>query len=203
MTLRRLAREITREDGHELRNLIRPGGTELKQLKEENKPFEYELGTKLLDLRYKEREARAEEGSGHDDEKKGESETTKSIPDSTFELLREQLTVKDEQIKQLNESLRAMQQQQNGTNMLLVRLSERLPMLSEPMSAEVKSEATVEPETVEAEPMQKTKPVSATKGNRKKRTPQENVKAKSTKKQSGGVFSRWLRSAPAKAGATE
>ena len=100
----------------------------------------------------------------------GESETTKSVPDPTFELLREQLTVKDEQIKQLNESLRAMQQQQSGTNMLLVRLSERLPMLSEPMPTEVKSEATVEPETVEAEPMEKTKQVSAKKGNRKKCT---------------------------------
>ena len=64
VTLRRLAREITREDGHELRELIRPSAAELKQLKEERKPFEYELSTKLLSLRYKEREASAEEGSG-------------------------------------------------------------------------------------------------------------------------------------------
>ena len=50
VTLRRLAREITREEGHELRDLIRPGAAELTALKANNKPFEYELRVDLLGI---------------------------------------------------------------------------------------------------------------------------------------------------------
>jgi len=198
VTLRRLAREITREDGHEFREYIRPGATELKQLKEEGKPFEYELSTKLLSLRYKDRHASAEEGSGSGEGEKDQTDASTSIPDPTFELLREQLKVKDEQIRQLNESLRAMQQQQNGTNMLLVRLSERLPLLSEPVPVESKSEATVDSQTVEKEEPAPAKTVAA-----KKKAAQKRRKPKPKKTGSGGVFSRWFRSVPAKAGAAK
>ena len=197
VTLRRLAREITREDRDEFREYIRPGAAELKQLKEEGRPFEYELSTKLLNLRYKERNAKAEEGNSSSGAKKDETNASTSIPDPAFELFREQLKVKDEQIRQLNESLRAMQQQQNGTNMLLVRLSERLPLLSEPVPLESKSEATVESQTVQNEEPAPAKTVAA-----KKKTAQKRTKTKPKKPQSRGVFRRWFRS-PTKAGAAQ
>lgn len=197
VTLRRLAREITREEGDEFREYIRPGAAELKQLKEEGRPFEYELSTKLLNLRYKERSAKAEEGSSSGGEGKHETNASTSIPDSTFELFREQLKVKDEQIRQLNESLRAMQQQQNGTNMLLVRLSERLPLLSEPVPVESKSEATVESQTAQKEKPAPAKTVAA------KKTVQKRTKPKPKKPQSRGVLSRWFRSAAARARAAQ
>ena len=62
----------------------------------------------LLSLRYKEREASAEECSGSDDAKKEEAGTSNGVPDAAFELFREQLKVKDEQIRQRNDFLRAM-----------------------------------------------------------------------------------------------
>ena len=133
ITLRRLAREITRDGGHEFREYIRPIRAELEQFKRENRPFEYELSTKLLGLRYKLRSPDTEEGSATIGDTRADVGTAAmSILESTNDLLREQLHVKDDQIRQLNESLRAMQQQQNATTAVLVRLTERIPLLTEP-----------------------------------------------------------------------
>jgi hypothetical protein len=94
--------------------------------------------------------------------------------------------VKDEQIRQLNESLRAMQQQQNATNMLLVRLSERIPLLVEG-TAKRAAPATESPagEGATAKP----------------ETPKKAAKAEPRKTEKRGVWGRWFRREPAKAGA--
>jgi len=132
VTLRRLAREITRDEHHEYREYVRPPAADLRTLKQENKPFEYELCTKLLGLRYKQVQDESEEGTAKVNDKREDVGTAAmNLLQSTNDLLHGQLQVKDDQIRQLNESLRAMQQQQNATNMLLVRLSERIPLLAE------------------------------------------------------------------------
>lgn len=133
ITLRRLVREITKRSGHEQRDLVRPSAADLATLRQENRPFEYEISTKLLGLRYRERGEKAEEGSGSGGEDGSSSPASAlGLLQSTNDLLRQQLLVKDEQIRQLNESLRAMQQQQNATSMVLTRLSDRLPLLAGP-----------------------------------------------------------------------
>jgi len=198
MTLRRLARDITRDEKHELREYVRPGSLELGELKRDNKPFEYELSTKLVGLRYKQREPRSEEGSGEvGDTRADVGSAAMIILESTNDLLRDQLKVKDEQIRQLNESLRAMQQQQNATNVLLVRLSERIPLLSEGGSAkaEATEERTVDVQTVEAGVGKKKPKASVNKTGKPKTKPK--------KPQSRGVLSRWFRSARADAAATK
>jgi hypothetical protein len=187
VTLRRLAREVTRDEKHELREYVRPGQAELESLRSENKPYEYELSTKLLGLRYQVKSQTPEEGSPVIEDARADigSATTKVL-ESTNELLREQLKVKDDQIRQLNDSLRAMQQQQSATNMILVRLSERIPLLAGPepqgadtLNVDVRERKTSSPE---------------------KQPAKKQPKARPTPVQSGGVFSRWFRRSATPAG---
>lgn len=195
VTLRRLAREITRAEGHEFREYLHPGEAELKQLRLENKPFEYELSTRLLGIRYKERKADSEKGGGAAEEAKTETGAgAMGVLESTNDLLREQLKVKDDQIRQLNDSLRAMQQQQNATSMLMVRLSERIPLLAEGTSvrAEVAEERTVTDAVTSETIAEKKESIRA----RATKMPKANVK----KPESRGVFSRLFRRESAKAG---
>jgi len=187
VTLRRLAREVTRDERHELREYVRPAPPELERLKSENKPYEYELSTKLLGLRYQVKAEAPEQGSPVIEDTRADvgSAATKVL-ESTNELLREQLKVKDDQIRQLNDSLRAMQQQQNATTAVLVRLSERIPLLSgpEPQGAETVHVEVKERKTSAAE----------------KQPTKKQSKARPTPTQSGGVFSRWFKKSPATAG---
>jgi uncharacterized protein YydD (DUF2326 family) len=199
VTLRRLAREISRDDQHEFRAYVRPGAAELKALREENKPFEYELSTKLLGVRYKQRDADAEEGSTTISEAQADvGSAAVGVLESTNELLRDQLKVKDEQIRQLNESLRAMQQQQSATNMLLVRLSERIPLLAEGTPA--KSEVPAQQQPVDAQTVQdQTRKKPAKAPTKKSKQPKQKPKAKQPS-ESRGVLGRWFRKSPANAG---
>jgi hypothetical protein len=155
ITLRRLVRDITKNAAHEQREFVRPSAADLDRFRKENRPFEYEISTKLLALRYAERDQGAGEGTGRvADVQDAVGSAAMGVLESTNELLREQLKVKDEQIRQLNDSLRAMQQQQTATTAVLVRLSERLPLLAERTSAERQSPAVVhsDPEHREAKP---------------------------------------------------
>jgi uncharacterized protein YydD (DUF2326 family) len=202
VTLRRLAREITRDDAHQFRDCVRPGCEQLKALRNENKPFEYELSTRLLGVRYQVRGAETEEGSGTEEERaEKEAATATGILESTNEVLRAQLKVKDDQIRQLNESLRSMQQQQNATNVLLVRLSERIPMLTEGSAA--KAEATegqaVDAEAVVESKKEKSPRQAAKRAGKKKGT----TKKKAKPARSRGVLGRWFRRAPTKAAAAK
>jgi hypothetical protein len=196
VTLRRLAREITRDEHHEFREYVRPGPAEIVKLRQENKPFEYEMSTKLLGLRYKQVNAEAEEGSARiDDTRADVGSAAMSLLESTNDLLRDQLKVKDEQIRQLNESLRAMNHQQNATNMLLVRLSERIPLLAEP--------APLQPQ--QARPVKATTSPAA-KASKVKRAPQSSAKkppSKEANKRNRGVLDRLFRRSPAKAGSVK
>jgi hypothetical protein len=185
-----MAREITREDGHEFREYVHPRAEELQQLREEKRPFEYELSTKLLGIRYAERREATEEGSaGVEDVKAHTGSAAMGVLESTNDLLREELKAKNDQIRQLNDSLRAMQHQQNATNVSLVRLSERIPMLSEgtPVKAEGKTRTgdanVVAEETVEGKKAQK----------------QRARKPKTRRQEGGGVLSKLFWSAVAKA----
>jgi len=180
ITLRRLAREITRDDKHQFGECVRPGVSQLEELKRDNKPFEYELNTKLLGVRYKQRERESEEGSGEvGDARADVGSAAMSVLESTNDLLRDQLKVKDEQIRQLNESLRAMQQQQTATTMVLTRLTERLPLLTEAGEARVRGA------------MVKTK--RAAKPVKKKTMARKKPPAKRPLTRSGGVFGRLFR----------
>jgi len=140
VTLRRLAREIVKDATHEHRTLVRPSVAEYEAVQKRNGQFEYEISTQLLELKYK----RVGQSGGEEDPMIADAQAdvgsaAMKVLEDTNSLLREQLAVKDEQIRQLNESLRAMQQQQNATTMVLARLSERLPLLSAgtPLTAEM------------------------------------------------------------------
>lgn len=173
VTLRRLAREITRDERHESREYVRPGSVELLKLKEEKKPFEYELSTRLLGLRYKKVGEDSGEGSDTVNETRADvGSAAMNLLESTNDLLRDQLRVKDEQIRQLNDSLRSMQQQQNATNVLLVQLSERIPLL----------QGGTPDRTASA-----------------KRSPKISSKPAGRKEQSGGVVARLFRRSRSKA----
>jgi hypothetical protein len=140
VTLRRLAREVVKDAAHEHRALVRPSLVEYEAIRKRGGQFEYEISTQLLDLKYQrfDQTGGGENGIVADAQADVGSAAMKVLED-TNTLLREQLAVKDEQIRQLNDSLRAMQQQQNATTMVLARLSERLPLLSAgtPVTAEM------------------------------------------------------------------
>lgn len=190
VTLRRLAREITREDGHEFRDYVRPGAAEMKELRLEKRPFEYELSTQLLGVRYKEQKAETEEGSGDvEDVKSDTGSGAVDVLESTNDLLREQLKVKDDQIRQLNESLRSFQQQQNATNMLLVRLSERMPMLNEGATIDAEEVKNDSDEKATATPTARAEKTEV----RKSVKVAAKSKATKPKRKSRGVLDRMLR----------
>ena len=139
VTLRRLARDVVKDASHEHRALVRPSAMEYEAILKGSGQFEYEISTQLLELKYK----RVDQSGGGEDQIIADAQAdvgsaAMKVLENTNSLLKEQLAVKDEQIRQLNDSLRAMQQQQNATTMVLARLSERLPLLSAgtPMAAE-------------------------------------------------------------------
>ena len=178
ITLRRLVREVVKDPKHEYRSFVRPSAADFAAFQKSNKSFEYEISTQLLDLRYGQIDAaKTADDALVADAQADIGSAAMSVLRSTNDLLRDQLHVKDDQIRQLHESLRAMQQQQNATNVLLVRLSERIPLLSEP--------SPVRADVAEAKTDDGPEAGSKSEG--------KATKKKAETKRGGGVFGRWFR----------
>ena len=117
ITLRRLVREIVKDPNHKHRPLVRPTPEEFSELKENNRPFEYEISTELLDLKYTQRVDVLEGDPAIDDRRADAGGAALNIIDGN-EFLLDQLTEKDKQIAKLQNAVEHLAESQRLQNMI-------------------------------------------------------------------------------------
>ena len=120
ITIRRLIRSIVKNEESPAREFIHPKPTEVQKLKQQQKPFTYTVDQVLLDKVYGEVAKVAEA------KKKVEAKKETFDQSDYFALLKEQLSVKDEQIKALNSSLDEMTVRSRETNILMKGMQEKI-----------------------------------------------------------------------------
>lgn len=123
ITIRRLIRSIVKNEESPDREFIYPKPAEVQKLKQQQKPFTYSVDQILLDKVYGE-VAKVEEAKKKIEAKKEEFDQSEY-----FALLKEQLAVKDEQIRSLNSSLDEMTVRSRETNILMKGMQEKLLQL--------------------------------------------------------------------------
>lgn len=133
ITIRRLIRSIVKDESSDDRAFIHPKPAEVQKLKKKQKPFTYSVDQVLLDKIYGEvekvKEAKAQNAAA--------SSNTSVVPESEyFDLLKQQLAVKDEQIKSLHQSLDEMTVRSRETVGVMKMLQENMTNL--PTSLEKK-----------------------------------------------------------------
>ena len=120
ITIRRLIRSIVKNEESPDREYIYPKPEQVQKLKQQQKPFTYTVDEILLDKVYGEVAKVAEA------KKKVEAKKEEFDQSEYFALLKEQLAVKDEQIKALNSSLDEMTVRSRETNILMKGMQEKL-----------------------------------------------------------------------------
>ncbi|MBI3336721.1 hypothetical protein HYZ98_04120 [Candidatus Peregrinibacteria bacterium] len=127
ITVRRLVRQVVQKKNTPNRRFIRPGIMDAERFQKKKKPYAYSISTDLLKKAY-----------GAALEKVAEVLTDKQSDTEIFEgslahvlrkaneQLEKQLSVKDEQIKALNQTLEDLSERQRETNILMKGLQERL-----------------------------------------------------------------------------
>lgn len=124
ITIRRLVRQVVRRKSSPDRRLIRPGITDAERFQKQKKPFSYSINAELLKKAYGEAmEKVVLTLQGHTSPEEG---SLLSVFRKANEQLERQLSVKDEQIKALNQSLEDLSERQRETNILMKGLQERL-----------------------------------------------------------------------------
>ena len=118
ITIRRLIRSIVKNAEHSDREHIHPSPDKVQKLKKNNKPFTYSVNKLLLDKVYGEvqkvkeaQQAMATAGST-------------ALDGEYFSLLKNQLDVKDEQIRALTQSLDEMNARTREMNVLMKGMQE-------------------------------------------------------------------------------
>ena len=128
ITIRRLVRGIVEKAQSSDRDKIRPNPNEVKKLKEKRKPFSYSVSTDLLNTAYgiceSVEKAQQQEEAAEAAEQSGAAYV--SLLESTNTNLTGQLTVKDEQIKALNQALDDLSERQRETNVLMKGFQEQM-----------------------------------------------------------------------------
>ena len=127
ITVRRLVRQVVAKRKNSDRRLIRPGTGDAERFQKRKKPYVYSISTELLKKAYgaalgkvakvltdKQPDAGGTEGS------------LANVLRKANEQMEKQLSVKDEQIKALNQSLEDLSERQRETNILMKGLQERL-----------------------------------------------------------------------------
>lgn len=139
ITIRRFVRGVLKAEDQKQREQIRPLPGEVEKLKKKSKPFTYSVSADLLEDQY-----------GKDAGKTSAAKKAKinEVADEAFlELLKktnssleEQLRVKDQQIKSLNQSLDDLGERQRETNVLMRGLQQQF-LIGSGKSDLVESEA--------------------------------------------------------------
>ena len=124
ITIRRLVRDIVKKSQHKDRTHIHPKASETAKLKKQKKPFSYAVSLDLLDRTYG--NAMKDAAAKVSGSKKQEAGEYLSLLKGTNEELSNQLKVKDEQIRALNQALDDLSERQRETNILMKGLQERL-----------------------------------------------------------------------------
>lgn len=103
-TIKRMLREIVSDPQHEDRGLIQPSHEELREKKKNGEPYHWKISKKLLDKRYPSNDSA--HGTVHGTEQgRGESGLNGPSHSQFIELLQDQITSKDAQIKTLETQL--------------------------------------------------------------------------------------------------
>lgn len=124
ITIRRFVRGVASRKDHPNRVFVRPTPAEVKKLKKRRTPFAYTVSKELLGKIYGAQKRAAERGSS----------TANVALEETLSLFRQQLSVKDEQIRALTTALDSLSQRQRETNILMKGLQERLLLPAEAAS---------------------------------------------------------------------
>jgi molecular chaperone GrpE (heat shock protein) len=136
ITIRRLIRSIVQNEQSDDRQFIYPRPDEVQKLKKQQKPFTYTVNELLLDKVFGE-VAKVNEAKKKTEEKKAEFDQNEY-----FALLKEQLSVKDEQIRALNQSLDEMTMRTRETNILMKGMQEKIFQLPTAQEAVVDVETS-------------------------------------------------------------
>lgn len=131
ITIRRLVRSIVKDAESPDRHLIMPDVSEAKKLQSKRKPFSYSLSLELLERHFSGTESKASKGAGQNAE-------YLRLLEQTSEGLKDQLKVKDEQIKSLQNSIEGLSERQREMNILMKGLQQQL-MLSSGQPSEKRS----------------------------------------------------------------
>lgn len=127
ITVRRLVRQIVQKERTPNRRLIRPSVTDAAHFHKKKKPYAYSISTELLKKAYgdameKVVDALVGTRKGIEDD----AGILANVLRKANEQLERQLSVKDEQIKALNQTLEDLSERQRETNILMKGLQERL-----------------------------------------------------------------------------
>jgi exonuclease VII large subunit len=125
ITIRRLVRGIIHESTHTDRTHIRPDPSEVKKLKSKKKPFSYAVSADLLERAYKKEQGREVSVSTEQ-----EKVPYVKLLERMNESMQNQLTVKDDQIRALNQTLDELSERQRETNVLMKGLQEQFLLAS-------------------------------------------------------------------------
>ncbi len=132
ITIRRLVRSIVKDAESPDRHLITPDPTEAKKLQSKRKPFSYTLSLELLERHFAGTGAKAAKSPVQN------SEYIRLL-EQTSEGLKDQLKVKDEQIKSLQNSIEGLSERQREMNILMKGLQQQLMLSSGQPATEKKS----------------------------------------------------------------
>lgn len=119
ITIRRLIRQIVKDESHQDRLHIHPTPDQVAKLKRKSKPFTYSVNKVLLEKIYGEvQNVKAA--------KKKAEEAASVDTNEYFDLLKQQLAVKDDQIRALNQSLDELTVRARETNILMKGMQEKV-----------------------------------------------------------------------------
>lgn len=123
ITIRRLVRAIVKDAESPDRHLIMPDAAEAKKLQSKRKPFSYSLSAELLEKHFAGEASKSSRSAAQNTE-------YLRLLEQTSEGLKEQLKVKDEQIKALQNSIDGLSERQREMNILMKGLQQQLMLTS-------------------------------------------------------------------------
>lgn len=148
-TIKRLLREITKQDDHEDRDLIQPSHSDVEERRKAREPYIWKISSDLLEKRYP--KENAEQGT----EAAERTSTTRSVDNEIIAVLRDQLESKDRQIQTLENQLDKkdvqisnQHERMRETNTLMRDLQQRLVIAAPPNATDIVVETTPEKGTV-------------------------------------------------------
>jgi len=126
ITIRRLVRRIVKESQEAERVMVRPSKGEVTKLKKKRSPFSYTVSTKVLEKYYGAQEEAKDEADHKEQAKPMSQGEFVDLLRVTNQGMQDQLKVKDEQIRALNQALDDLGERQRETNVLMKGLQEKL-----------------------------------------------------------------------------
>ena len=126
ITIRRLVRSIVKKSQSKDRLLIQPLPAEALKLKNKRKPFSYSLSAALLEKHFGAAKPHAASSSG----KTSHGSDYIRLLEETNMKFQEQLSVKDDQIRAMQQSVESLAERQREMNILMKGLQQQLLLTS-------------------------------------------------------------------------